>query len=137
MGIFDKLLKSSDEPLSAISGMLLAALTVVGVDGNIDDNEFTAISLLNCGPVQNWDAAINAWKERTLEECISLVVASLNPEQRLVTMANLIDLAMTDGTLASSEKWILEAYVKAFDIDVSKVKEFVNFVSIKNNREIF
>ena len=117
--------------------MLLAALTVVGVDGNIDDNEFTAISLLNCGPVQNWDAAINAWKERTLEECISLVVASLNPEQRLVTMANLIDLAMADGTLAGSEKWILESYVKAFDIDVSKVKEFVNFVSIKNNREIF
>lgn len=61
----------------------------------------------------------------------------MNAEQRLTAIANLIDIAMTDGILAGAEKELLESYVSAFDLSESDIGKIVGVISIKNNKSVF
>jgi len=72
-----------------------------------------------------------------VEECIPLVAGSMNGEQRLVAIANLIDIAMADGVLVGVEQELLEAYVEAFEVGEAEIEQIVNVISIKNNKSIF
>lgn len=138
MGLFDKLGGNKKISLTPQAGLLLAAITMVGIDGDVDDDELAIIRRLDgSGRTDAWDLAVKAWKIKSLEECISLAAGSMNSEQRLVTIANLIDIAMADGVLAGAEQQLLEAYVEAFEVSETEIEPIVNIISIKNNKSIF
>ena len=137
MGLFDRLLNCSDS-LTPQAGLLLPTITMVAADGDVDDDEMAIIRRLDGGQrTTDWDSAGATSKEKTVQECISLAAASMNDDQRVVAMANLIDIAMADGTLAGAEKGLVEEYVGAFNVDISKVEEIVSVTSLKNNKEVF
>jgi len=138
MGLFDKLVGNKKITLTPQAGLLLSAITMVAIDGDVDDDELAIIRRLDgSGRTDAWDSAVKAWKSSTAEECVGLAAGSMSSEQRLVAMANLIDIAMADGVLAGAEKKLLESYVKAFEVGDGEVEKIINVVSIKNNKSIF
>lgn len=138
MGLFDKLIGGQEISLSPQGGLLLAAISMVAIDGDVDDDELAIIRRLDGSrSTDNWEAALKAWKTKSLQECISLASSSMNPDQRLIAIANLIDIAMADGVLAGAEKDLLEAYVSSFDVDIAQIENIVNVISIKNNKDAF
>jgi uncharacterized tellurite resistance protein B-like protein len=40
----------------------------------------------------------------------------MNQDQRLAAMANLINIAMADGSLHGNEQQLLDAYIEAFSV---------------------
>lgn len=138
MGLFDKLGGKKEISLTPQAGLLLSAITMAAIDGDADDDELAVIRRLDgSGRTDAWDSAVKAWKMKSLEECIQLAAGSMNSEQRLVAIANLIDIAMADGMLAGAEQKLLEAYVEAFEVGEAEIEQIVNVISIKNNKSIF
>jgi uncharacterized tellurite resistance protein B-like protein len=138
MGIFDKLSKKQDLTLSPKAGMLLAAMTMIGIDGHIDDDEISIILRLDgSNKTDAFDQALKVYKMKTIEESVKLATQAMNKEQQLMTIANLIDIAMADGLLVGEEKTLLEIYVEKFDIDESNLSKIIYAISIKNDDSVF
>jgi len=138
MGLFDKLGGNKKISLTPQAGLLLSAITMAAIDGDADDDELAVIRRLDgSGRTDAWDSAVKAWKMKSLEECIPLAAGSMNSEQRLVAITNLIDIAMADGVLAGAEQQLLEAYVEAFEVGEEVIEQIVDVISIKNNKSIF
>lgn len=138
MGLFDRLVGNRQEPLSPQSGLLLSAITMVAVDGDVDDDELAIIRRLDGSrTTDDWELAVKAWKMNSVQDCIGLTAKAMNQEQRIVAIANLIDIAMADGILHGKEKELLEAYVEAFAVDESIVEKIVDIISVKNNKALF
>jgi len=70
-------------------------------------------------------------------ECVALVAKSMNPKQQLVTMANLIDIAMADGHLVRTEQELLEDYFEAFDVSREEIENILKVISTKNDKSLF
>ena len=138
MGLFDKLVSNNSAPLTPQAGLLLSAMTMSSVDGNIEDDERAIVQRLDrSGSDVDWDLAVKTWKENNVQDCISLSCAAMNKEQRITAIANLIDIAMADGILHGNEKQLLEAFIEAFEVDITTVEKIIDVVSIKNNKSIF
>lgn len=138
MGLFSKLGGNSEISLTPQGGLLLAAISMTAIDGDIDDDEIAIIRRLDgSGKTDAWDSAVKAWKMKSVEECILLAATSMNSEQQLIAIANLIDIAMANGVLAGDEQRLLEAYVEAFDVSESDIETIVNVIAIKNNKSSF
>lgn len=138
MGMFDRLTGHKEIQLSPQGGLVLAAITMVAVDGDVDDDELAVIRRLDgSGSTEAWETAVKAYKTKSLRECLEMATAAMNAEQRLVAMANLVDIAMADGGLAGAEKELLEAYVTAFGVSEADVAKMVEVIAIKNDRGVF
>ena len=137
MGLFDALSGRKEISLTPKAGMLLAAITMTAADGSIDDEEIDIIRRLDRRDDGSWDQAVKAWKQKSFEECVSIATEALDSRQRLVTLANLVDIAMADGFLAGREKDLLEEYVRLFDINDDQVQSIVSVIGIKNDESAF
>lgn len=144
MGIFKKqnntsLFNKLDENrITPQAGYLLAAITLIAIDGDIDEKEKASILRVyeNSKP-EDWDSAIKAWKIKSKEECIALSANSMDKGQQLVAITNLIDIAMADGILAKKEQDLLDAYVKAFSVSKWRIMIIRYVISIKNRKSVF
>lgn len=124
--------------LTPKSALLLAAITVSQVDGELDDNEVAIINRLDGFTTsEDWDVAIAFWNQSTLNECVSIVAKCLNPKQQRVAIANMIDIAMADGYFDEDENLLLRAYIKQFDVDDQDIEKIVDVLTIKNNNSVF
>ena len=138
MGLFDRLRGKQELNLQPRAGLLLAALTMVAIDGDIDDDEVAIIKRIDGGSVTPaWEQAVQAWKLKSPQDCVQLAAGAMNAEQRLCAMANLIDIAMADGVLADAESTLLQAYVQAFQIPEDDVAKIVEIIALKNNKDVF
>ena len=138
MGLFDRLTGKPDIKLSPQGGLLLAAITMIAIDGNIDEDEISIIHRLDReGGRENFDKAFKAWKTNDISDCVSMAADAMNRDQQLVAIANLIDIAMADGMLVGDEKVLLESYVNAFDVNQAEIEKIVDVISVKNNSAIF
>ena len=138
MGLFDSLGGSKVINLTPQAALILSAMTMIGIDGDIDDDEVAILQRLDRGNRGNdWEIAHKAWKKTKAMDIVPLVADALDAEQQLTTIANLIDIAMADGELDGDEKNLLEAFVDSFSLSGADVENIVKVVSIKNNKSIF
>jgi uncharacterized tellurite resistance protein B-like protein len=137
MGIFDKLL-GKEAKLTPKSAFVLAAMTLIAADGQIDEEEILSLRRLVKGDMDAIKTAQKVWQANpNLKELLPLIAAALDAKQREVVIANLIDLAMADGTLANAEQELLSLYMQAFQVSEATVKPIINVVALKNNTSIF
>lgn len=137
MGLFDKLAETSRIQLSPMGALLLSALTLIGIDGAIEDEEISSLKQLARGDADSLKQALQVYKELSVLDCIKLVSNILNEKQKNTVLANLFDLAMADGVLGESEKKLLLAYIQHFEISEEIAKELIDLIAIKNNFSIF
>lgn len=127
MGFFDSVEQAttSFNELHPKEALALAGLMMIMVDGELEAEEFHSLSM---------HAAVNektrkrAWdmlkREPSQEKHIEMVAGAISTvEQRLACLTVLLDIAMVDGNIASSEKALFEKYLEAFEVDHEPVKE--------------
>jgi uncharacterized tellurite resistance protein B-like protein len=137
MGLFDKLL-GKEAKLTPKSAFVLSAMTLIAADGQIDEEEIFSLRRLVKGDADSIKSAQKVWQANpNLKELLPLIAAALDAKQREVVIANLIDLAMADGTLAPAEKELLGLYLQAFQISEATVKPIIDVVALKNNSSLF
>ncbi len=74
MGLFDKL-NSSSGLHSPKSAMILAAITMIAIDGEVDEAEVDILRRLARGDDQAFEAAVKFWKANDLDACIAASAA--------------------------------------------------------------
>lgn len=137
MGLFDKLL-GKEAKLTPKSAFVLSAMTLIAADGQIDEEEILSLRRLVKGDAESIKIAQKVWQANpNLKELLPLITNALDTKQRDVVIANLIDLAMADGTLAHAEKELLGLYMQAFQISEETVKPIIDVVALKNNTSVF
>lgn len=137
MGVFDKLSGSEAASLTSKSALALSAMTVIGADGVIEDEELEGLQRIVRGDEKAFRDAYAVYKARTIEECLHLVASVLNDDQKAATIANLLDIAMADGVLAGAEEALLQAYVSEFGLSDDDLKMIIDVIALKNNFSIF
>ena len=140
MSLFDRLSKiggNKDISLTPKGAFALSAMTIIGIDGSIEEEEIDALQRIVRGDRDAFDQAYKVYKDRSVSECIQVVDKSLNEKQKVAVIANLLDLAMADGMLAGSEEELLTSYINTFQIPDDIVKDIIDVVSIKNDFSVF
>ncbi|MFT5136101.1 MAG: putative tellurite resistance protein B-like protein [Arenicella sp.] len=124
--------------LTPKSALLLSAITMAAIDGELDKNEMAIINRLDGFSLSDeWDMAIAVWDIKPLDECIVLVAETLDEKQQRVAMANMVDIAMADGSLDEAENMLLRAYADAFGVADSEIERIVDVITIKNDKSLF
>ena len=134
MGLFDRLGGSREVILNSKSAILLACITMVAADGDIDDDELAIIRRIDgAGNTAAWDAAVAVFKKHSLGDCADYACKFVDKSHVLPLMANLIDIAMADGQLMGAEKALLERYMEELNPDQGVVSEIVGVIKLKNS----
>jgi uncharacterized tellurite resistance protein B-like protein len=136
MGLFDRLSGTKVE-LNPKSAMYLAAITMIGVDGEIEDEEMNDLYKLVRGDDKNFDVALKLYKAKEIRECIPLIATCLNEKQKIATICILLDIAMADGILVGNEEKLMQEYITAFGIKDDIINDIVDVISLKNDPTIF
>jgi len=127
-----------EQLLTPRAALLLAAITVTAVDGELSTNEVAIINRLDGFSTSvDWDFAIGVWNDTPMDDCVELVAKSLTERQQRICFANLVDIAMADGSLHESENFLLGAYTKAFSIVDAEVEKIVDVITLKNDNAGF
>lgn len=137
MGLFDKIKGSQITNLDPKSALALAAMTMISIDGSVEDEEMATLRRIIRSDDLAFDKAFKAFKEKSIDESIQLVANSLDSKQKVATIANLIDIAMADGVLAGAEEKLLLAYVSIFQLSEDAIQDIVDVIAIKNDFSIF
>jgi len=100
-------------PKGALS---LAAISVLGADGEYRDEELRRLQKLIQADEQAFFMAVQFYSERPMEACIQVVAATLNDAQKRAALEMLIDIAQADGDMAAAEHELLRTYAVAFGV---------------------
>ncbi len=103
--------------ISPRMALCLAAITVVGIDGEFKEDELGKLRGLLKTDETAFLKAFNFYNEHRPEICIKIIAACLNAEQKRELYSILYDLAQSDRELAESEKDLLGLFAKAFELD--------------------
>ena len=117
--------------LSAKMALCLAAITMVGIDGEFKEEELEKLRSLIRTDESAFVKAFSFYNERNLDECIKFVSTKLNDEQKRITYHILYDLAQVDRDFAVSEQDLLKLYAAEFRLSkgfVSSVKDMQSHV---------
>lgn len=134
MGLFDKLTGNKEVVLNSKSALLLACLTMVAADGDIDDDEIAIIRRID-GPnnTDAWSKAFGVWKKHHQDDCVHYACQFIDPDHIGPLVANLVDIAMADGQLLGDEQRLLELFVEKLQPDEALVRMIVEVISLKNS----
>jgi uncharacterized tellurite resistance protein B-like protein len=124
--------------LTAKAALLLATITMTAIDGELNENEVAIMNRLDGFNLSDdWDTAISAWNDLAIDECVTLVAQILDVKQQRVAMANMVDIALADGSLDETENLLLRAYAQAFDVNDADIENIVDVITIKNDKSRF
>jgi uncharacterized tellurite resistance protein B-like protein len=121
--------QNDETGLSAKMALCLAAMTLVGIDGEFNEEELAKLRSLIHTDETAFLRAFSFYNERPLEVCMKVVAARLNEEQRQITYRVLYDLAHSDQDLAKSEEDLLKQYAAAFGLAAN----FIAWVKTKRD----
>ena len=117
--------------LSSKMALCLAAITLVGIDGEFKEEELDKLRELIRTDETAFLKAFNFYNERPFEVCLKVVSARLNNDQKKMTYQILYDLAHSDKDFADSEEKLLQHYAAEFELS----KNFIASVSGNANHK--
>ena len=127
-----------EQLLTPRAALLLAAITVSVVDGDLNNNEVAIINRLDgFSTSTDWEFAIGVWDDTPMEDCVELVAKSLSERQQRICFANLVDIAMADGSFHRSENTLLRAYTNVFSVSDAEVERIFDVITLKNDKAGF
>jgi uncharacterized tellurite resistance protein B-like protein len=102
--------------LSAKMALCLAAMTLIGIDGEFAKEELENLRALIQTDENAFLKAFSFYNEHSLDVCMKVITARLDDVQRHMTFRVLYDLAHADQNLAKSEEDLLQQYATAFGL---------------------
>jgi len=117
--------------------LCLAAITLVGIDGEFKEEELNKLRELIQADETAFLKAFNFYNERPIEVCLKVVSARLNKEQKKVTYQILYDLAHSDKHFAGSEEKLLQQYADEFKLSKNNITSLSNKTNHKYDLTVF
>ena len=117
--------------LTAKMALCLAAITIVGIDGEFKEEELEKLRELIHTDESGFLKAFSFYNERPLDVCIKVVSAKLNDEQKRIAYKILDDLANVDKDFAVSEQDLLNQYAAEFRLS----REFIDLLKTEPRNE--
>ncbi len=114
---------SGEVELDPFIGLLAATMFVAGFDGSIDASEDRAIRRLAADDDDVLSAALKVYKSYEAE-ALSSAMSGLDREARLCVLANMLDVAISDGVLRSSEQRFIETFALGMGLSKDDYLEF-------------
>jgi uncharacterized tellurite resistance protein B-like protein len=116
---------------SSKMALCLAAITIVGIDGEFKEEELDKLRGLIRTDETAFLKAFNFYNDRPIEVCLKVVTARLNNDQKKITYQILYDLAHSDKDFADSEEKLLQQYAAEFELS----KDFIGSVNDNVNQK--
>ena len=124
--------QNDESELSAKMALCLAAMTLVGIDGEFKREELEKLRTFVKFDESSFVRAFSFYNEHSLDVCIKVVSARLNDEQKQITYRTLYDLAHMDKELAKSEETLLKKYETEFGLE----KNFISWVKVNKDKRM-
>jgi uncharacterized tellurite resistance protein B-like protein len=137
MGIFSKMTGNRGTVLAPKAALALAAMTMIGADGSVEDEELASLEKIVRGDSNAFEQAHRAYKDLSVLESADLVNKSLDQEQKVAVIANILDIAMADGLLAGAEEQLMHEYLNRFGLPEPDVKKLIDVIALKNDFSVF
>jgi uncharacterized tellurite resistance protein B-like protein len=116
----------------ALSALMFAAAS----DLDIDATEEAYIKHLAGEHTGSFETAIQYYDSHSLDEVIALLT-TLDEQQKLCALANVIELCMADGVLHSSEQDLIKRYATSMNIPAQRSDAVKDILLIKNQTSVF
>jgi hypothetical protein len=123
--------------MSSKMALCLAAITMVGIDGEFKEEELEKLRNLIHTDESAFIKAFSFYNEQPLDVCIKTISAKLNDEQKRITYHVLYDLAQVDRDFAVSEQDLLKMYAAEFRLAKDIVSSVKDMPSHKYNLAVF
>jgi uncharacterized tellurite resistance protein B-like protein len=108
--------QNDETGLSAKMALCLAAMTLVGIDGEFAKEELEKLRALIHSDETEFLRAFSFYNEHSIDVCVKVIAARLNEEQKQIAYRVLYDLAHSDQDFAESEEILLKQYAAAFGL---------------------
>jgi uncharacterized tellurite resistance protein B-like protein len=111
---------------SAKMALCLAAMTLVGIDGEFKKEELEKLRALIHSNEDDFLKAFSFYNEHSPDVCIKVITARLDEVQKHMAFRVLYEFARSDHDLAKSEEDLLQRYAAVFelpDVFIAQVKE--------------
>ena len=109
--------------LTAKTALCLAAITMVGIDGDFKDDELNKLRYLAQDDDTAFVNAFEIYNWRTVDECIDLVSQKLSEAQKRLVCKILYDYATVDREFHPTEQELLKQYGEKFGFSEKTMKE--------------
>ncbi len=133
MGLYTLLNKENE--LSSKSAFILASLSMICANGGVNKKNIALAKKIRdtISSKKHWNSAAKVWKNKTLDECVKIVTDKLDIQQQTTLLANLIDIAIIDGTITAKKIVILDKYIESFDVEHDRVVNLIGSIVAKNS----
>jgi uncharacterized tellurite resistance protein B-like protein len=122
---------------SATTALCLAAMTMVGIDGEFQEQELERLRSFIRNDEMSFLKAFEFYNSHPLETCIHIVAAKLTYEQKQATYILLNSLIHADGTIAPEETQLLQQYAEKFGFSMQTSNELQHKTFAPEILEIF
>ncbi|HVN47296.1 MAG TPA: TerB family tellurite resistance protein [Bacteroidota bacterium] len=114
---------SEETDFTAKMALCLAAITLVGIDGEFKEEELAKLRTLIHADETAFLKAYEFYNWRPLETCIEVIAAKLNEAQKRAAYRLMYDIAKADNEVVKVEEQLLRQYAKRFGWDEQTVAE--------------
>ncbi len=126
---------SGKNKLTAFSALAAGMMYVAGIDNEIAESEESYIRRI-CGVRKDeFKAGVEFYNNNSLNE-FQIQAAAMSELQKLCILANMLDLAMVDGILHTSEQNIVQSFIDNTNLDKDKAGMIIDALEIKNHTAV-
>jgi uncharacterized tellurite resistance protein B-like protein len=115
--------QTEETGFTAKMALCLAAITLVGIDGDFKEEELAKLRTLIHADETAFLRAYEFYNWRPLETCIEVIAAKLNDAQKRAAYVLMYDIAKADNDVVKVEEQLLKQYAKKFGWDENIVAE--------------
>jgi uncharacterized tellurite resistance protein B-like protein len=119
-------------PLSPLEGLAAAMMYVSAVDNHISENEDHYITSLFSQHRSLLHSALAYYKRHSFEDLIAVMKPVLTNDQKLCYLANIMELAMKDMVLHTSEQNMINHFIEEMGISHEESDAVRQVLLIKN-----
>ena len=124
--------------LNPRNALVVSLVYCMGADGEMDQEEIAHLfSVL--GPRatrENLDACVKYARSTPADTFLGAVAATLNPQQKLCIVLNMIDSAMADGEAEPAEQELVRKFQAAFGLPDAELEPHFRTLVAKNDRAV-
>lgn len=124
--------------LNPRNALVVSLVYCMGADGEMDQEEIAHLfSVL--GPRatrENLDACVKYARSTPADTFLGAVSATLNPQQKLCIILNMIDSAMADGEAEQAEQDLVRKFQAAFGLPDAELQGHFGTLVAKNDRAV-
>ncbi len=124
--------RSNDGPHPYV-GLLAALMCIAKIDKEVAPEEDGFVRKVAGGDVELLKAALDFQKRHPVDELVSKLSGSMDDEQKLCVIANMLEAAMLDGSYRGNEQRMIRLFVERLGVPEDHFEAIRQVLMIKNN----